>query len=131
MLLSDKDLDVTISVQNPGIWYVEHLTDMMENLGVDLQQITDDTTSIEIQQAGVCVIYQTADTSEGAGNTDQMVGPSGKGHITYRTIDPLDEAQTDDSSEEERDADIILKVTWHDTGQLVDEAEFDIKTGRR
>lgn len=52
MLLADKNFNAVIEIYNTRIWKDKHYRNLFENLGVDLNQVTEDTDCIVIREGG-------------------------------------------------------------------------------
>ena len=52
MLLCDKQFDIVVDIYNPDIWKDPSYVYLFENLGVSMDQVTEDTDCIVIKKGG-------------------------------------------------------------------------------
>ena len=74
MLLFDKSYDAVIEIYNTRIWKDTRYANLFENLGVDLNQVTEDTDCVVIGKGGETVdLIENFHDSEGV--TETGIGP--------------------------------------------------------
>ncbi len=144
MLLADKNYDIIIEWDPSGILQDEMRRNLLANLGVDAEKVTDATGFSTIKEAGAAVDYaeEIYDSREAVSDsqsdfqgsrdgekelltslgTFRAVPVEDGGYMVYRNEKELYTV----SAEQSASADIRIVVCDKDTMQVVDRAEFSI-----
>lgn len=124
MLLKDAHYDVEIEINDPQVWALPHVAELMANLGVDVERLRDS----EIGQTGFLVVY--GEDTEGADREEKTTGGGMVEYLTEPrwTADMQDdrEEQSGEGADKEGEAAIRIDVLDKETGELVDQAGFDV-----
>lgn len=125
MLLADKNYSIFVEINNPEIWYQDLYAHLLENLGVNSSETSENTDFIVIQEAGKQVDYLenfhecggSALTS--LGRIDLFMAESG----TYYVYLDNEEFYYI-PKEKNAEADIWITVIDKDTMEIVDQCSF-------
>jgi hypothetical protein len=125
MLLSNDDVDITIDIRNKRIFNNDGILELLNNLGVDVSAINENTDFIIIKNGG----EQSVTLDNFRTNNCILNTAIGKVQITYDETNEyysllLDDIEYLKSSNEENEDEIDMQICVRRNGEVIDNVTF-------
>ncbi len=124
MLLADRDFDLVLSVQDSSLWDNPAYAELLDNLGIDSEQVSDNTKTIVISGSDRTVNYFHSPCSAGAsfdtaiGSISIQPGENTENVLRLDSGEICSFASSDDSTA------VSVVVIDHSTKAFVDQVSF-------